>query len=149
MMLMGQGCFTPAPGPRVPAEQVPAAPTQETTSTAPTPTPTPAPKPAPKPRPSGTTVKPKTVTVEIKDNAFSPQIIAINAGDTVVWKNVGTGNHTTRGLRNGPLVWDSGTLAPGQTYSRTFSGAGRFGYSCSIHASMSGEVIVGEVQPSP
>lgn len=122
---------------------------QAATAPEPIPTPTPSPKPAPKPAPGPTgTVKPKTVTVEIKDGAFSPQIVAINAGDTVIWKNVGTNNHTTRGIRNGPLVWDSGTLAPGQSYSRTFAAAGRFGYGCSIHPAMTGEVIVGEAKAS-
>lgn len=152
LALMGQGCLAPAPA--APEEVPPVEEGVEATNESPgmekeaepTPTPTPAPKPTPKP--SGTTVKPKTVTVEMKDGTFSPQIVAITAGDTVVWKNVGTSNHTTRGLRNGPLVWDSGNLAPGQTYSRTFTASGRFGYACSLHPGMTGEVVVGEVQPS-
>ncbi len=168
LALMGQGClgFSPAPAPETPVEVMPAdeamMPVEEPSAmedsmekkdeavVPPAPTPTPAPKVAPKPTPSpsGNAVKPKTVTVEMKDGTFSPQIVAINAGDTVVWKNAGTMSHTTRGILNGPLVWDSGTLAPGQTYSRTFTAAGRFAYGCSLHPGMTGEVIVGEVQPS-
>jgi plastocyanin len=154
LALMGQGCFTPAPSVQdeqpveaVAAEEspivepVPEASPEAVAAPSPTPSPTPAPKPAPK---ADALVKPKTVVVEMKDNAFSPQIIAITAGDTIVWKNVGANNHTSKGIRNGPLVWNSGNVAPGQTYSRTFTAVGRFGYSCGIHAGMTGEVIVGE-----
>jgi plastocyanin len=168
LALMGQGCLgsSPAPSTEAPVEAMPAeeammpvdeSPAMEDSMekkdeevVPPVPTPTPAPKVVPKPAPSptGDAVKSKTVVVEMKDGSFSPQIVAISAGDTVVWKNVGAMNHTSRGIRNGPLVWDSGNLAPGQTYSRTFTAAGRFGYGCSIHPNMTGEVIVGDVQPS-
>lgn len=148
LALMGQGCLAPAarPVPSASPEPAPVPVETKTEATSTPQTPPPAVKTAPRPT---TTVKAKTVVVEMKDDRFSPQIIAINAGDTVVWKNTGANNHTTRGIKNGPLVWDSGTLAPGQSYSRKFTAAGRFGYSCSLHAGMTGEVIVGEVQPSP
>lgn len=146
LILMGQGC-RPAPvSQQKPAEPTPAVSGSDLppTTTKLAPAAPAAPKAAPKAAPRTTTVKPKTVVVEMKDDVFSPQVLAINVGDTVVWKNVGTHNHTTRGLRNGPLVWDSGNLAPGQSYSRKFTAIGRFGYGCSIHAGMNGEVIVGE-----
>ncbi len=98
------------------------------------------------PQPATNTVKPKTVTVEMKDDVFSPQIIAINPGDTVLWKNVGKHNHTSTGLDQ-PLLWDSGNLAPGKTYSRTFNEVGKYDYHCSIHPNMKGQVVVGQLNP--
>lgn len=156
--LMGQGCMSPAPAP-APAPIQPTTPpaaiepaanetappsapaaTEPAPAPAPTKTTTPAPAPAPK---TTTTVKPKTVTVEIRNNAFSPQIIAINEGDTIVWKNTDQNNHTVHNITG--VLWDSGNLAPGATFSRKFSAVGRYEYGCGVHASMKGTVIVGEV----
>lgn len=150
LTLLGAGCAqTPAPSPRPTPAPVPAPePVVETTKTS-TPEPTPTPTPAPKPTTTKTTPKPtvKTVTVEIRDNVFSPQIIAINAGDTVIWKNVGKNNHTVRNSTG--VLWDSGNLVPGATFKRTFTASGRYGYYCAVHQGMSGTVIVGDVQANP
>ncbi|MCE9585783.1 cupredoxin domain-containing protein [Candidatus Uhrbacteria bacterium] len=146
--LMGAGCAAnPAPIPTntnttpVPNAIEPSSPSAVET----TPTPV-APKPAtataPKPTPKPVT---KTITVEIKDNAFSPQMIAVNAGDTVVWKNVGKGTHTVHSSSG--VLWDSGSLLSGATYRRTFSATGKYDYYCANHSGMSGSVIVGEVRP--
>ncbi len=145
LALAGQGC---APAPAVAPQPAPAAPPVVAPSPTPAPTPTPKPTPAPAPtpkKPSGTTVVPKTVVVEMKDNIFSPQIVAVNQGDTVVWKNVGKMNHTSTDA-SGALLWDSGSVAPGKTFSRKFTATGTYKYNCSIHKGMSGTVIVGAVQ---
>jgi plastocyanin len=145
--LMGAGCAaapTPTPAPVTnPPETV----TQPSPTPTPEPTPTPTPKTTTKPAPKPA-AKTKTVTVEIKDNVFSPQIVAINAGDTIVWKNVGNSNHTAHSAGSS-VLWDSGNLAPGATYSHKFPATGRYEYYCSIHTSMRGTVIVGEVQANP
>ena len=72
-------------------------------------------------------------------NAFSPQTIAINEGDTIEWVNKDTVSHTV--ASDGALLWDSGNLAPGKTYKRTFK-AGTYTYHCGSHPSMKGTVIV-------
>lgn len=146
--LMGAGCAgTPAPtSPKT--MPVPNATTEPSSPSAVVPTPTPVaqkPTTAPVPKPAPTPVV-KTVTVEIKDNVFSPQIIAINAGDTIVWKNVGKNIHTTRSSASS-LLWDSGSLAPGATFHRTFPSIGKYEYICANHAGMAGTVIVGELRP--
>jgi plastocyanin len=149
-MLLGAGC-APAPTTQQTSPEPTPTPSTETvapSATEPTPTPTPTPtapktvtpKPAPKP-------KTKTVTVEIKDNVFSPQIVAINAGDTVIWKNAGQSNHTVHNITG--VLWDSGNMAPGATFQRTFPASGRYEYGCGIHTGMRGTVIVGEVQANP
>lgn len=80
----------------------------------------------------------------MKDSVFSPQVIAVNPGDTVVWKNVGKLNHTTTGANT---LWDSGNIAPGGSFSRTFTASGRYEYRCSYHPGMTGTVVVGTVNP--
>lgn len=146
LALLGAGCSqTKAPAPEpVPT---PAQEAGETPEPAPTPAPTTTqktttPKPvAPKPTPKPAT---KTITIEIKDNVFSPQIAAVNPGDTVIWKNVGKNNHTVHSSTG--VLYDSGNLAPGATFSRTFPAQGRYEYYCAYHAGMKGTVIVGTVQ---
>ncbi|MDO8691469.1 MAG: cupredoxin domain-containing protein [Dehalococcoidia bacterium] len=83
-----------------------------------------------------------TVTVSMVDNAFQPQTIIIQVGDTVVWTNNGALPHTSTSDTAG--IWDSGTLSPGQAFSRTFDTAGTFPYHSTIHQAlgMVGTVIV-------
>jgi plastocyanin len=39
-------------------------------------------------------------------------------------------------------AWNSGTMAPGASFSTTFSSAGTFQYHCTIHPGMVGTVTV-------
>lgn len=159
LALMGSGCTSNEPSETINQQtnsnesatsvvnEAPPAPT-------PSPAPTPAPTPSPTPRPAGipktTTPAPtpqpttKTVTVEIKDNVFSPQIAAINPGDTIIWKNVGANNHTVHSLTG--ALYDSGNLPPGATFSKTFASQGRYEYYCAYHSGMKGTIIVGTIQ---
>ncbi|HEX2426249.1 MAG TPA: cupredoxin domain-containing protein [Actinomycetota bacterium] len=77
--------------------------------------------------------------VKIVNFAFKPKTITITKGTKVKWTNRGTVNHTTTSNSG---VWDSGPLAPGQTFSRLFKRAGTFRYHCSIHSTMHGKIIV-------
>jgi plastocyanin len=81
-----------------------------------------------------------TVTVKIVDFAFRPKKISIAKGTRVRWVNKDSVNHTT--TANGGQ-WDSGSLGPGDAFSRTFKKAGTFRYHCSLHSSMVGKVVVG------
>jgi len=127
--LLGAGCQPSAPTPT----QAPMQPAANTPS-------------ATMPIKGAPTPAPVTAKVEIKDNVFSPQQLAIKPGDTVVWTNTGKSNHTVTGV-GAVLLWDSGNLAPGQQFKRTFDQPGVYQYHCSIHPGMSGAIIVGEVQP--
>ncbi len=117
-------------------------------SAAPSPVAPPSAQPTPEPTSQQMKkVEPVKVMVEIKDFAFSPQVIAVNPGDTVVWTNKGKMSHTATGLA-GPLLWDSGNLTSGESYHRPFSTEGRYEYHCNIHPGMTGTVVVGKVIPS-
>lgn len=70
-----------------------------------------------------------TVEVTMNDDYFDPSEIIVNPGDTVKWMNQGTVAHTSTsgdGEPNGE--WDSGSVAPGNTYERVFYHPGTYAY---------------------
>lgn len=78
---------------------------------------------------------------------FSPQTLNISVGDTVTFRNTSSNgivhtatcdpekasNATNVSLPQGAAVWDSGALAPGGTFSHTFTVAGQYRYVCQPH----------------
>ncbi len=70
---------------------------------------------------------------------FTPSSLTVSVGDTVTWTNKHTMTHTAT-ADNG--TFDSGNLAPGETFSFTFDTAGTYTYKCNIHLSMTGTIIV-------
>jgi len=87
-------------------------------------------------------------TVAIKGYAFSPSTLTINVGDTVTWTNEDTAPHTVT-VTNGPVKFDSGNLAKGQSFSYTFTVAGTYGYYCAVHPDMVGQVVVTGTSSTP
>lgn len=80
-------------------------------------------------------------TVRMTDAlTFSPATVRIEAGQSVRWTNPSKVVHTATGES-----FDSGDVAPGQSYSHTFKAPGRYRYVCVPHegAGMVGTVIVG------
>ncbi len=77
--------------------------------------------------------------VRIVDFAFTPKTITIARGTRVRWTNTGSVAHTSTSNTG---KWDSGTIAPGASFSRVFRRAGTFRYHCSIHPNMKGKVVV-------
>ena len=85
--------------------------------------------------------------------AFRPEILTVDAGATVTWKQEDAGAHTvTSGTveQGGGGVtempdgrFDSGDIATGKTFRFTFDEPGTYPYFCEIHpATMRGEVRV-------
>jgi len=97
--------------------------------------------PTTKTKPSTTQdeTKPSIYTVTITSSAYSPQVIAGKAGDTIRWINKDTKPHTT--ASDGALLWDSGTIQPGASYSRVFKAAGSYPYHDGS-TGMKGTVII-------
>ncbi len=83
------------------------------------------------------------VMVAARRYAFGPTNLTLNAGATVVWRNIDTVPHTvTSGPPGSPDgKFDQG-LQPGATFSYTFSTPGTFRYFCRIHYPMG---MVGQV----
>jgi plastocyanin len=86
--------------------------------------------------------------VVIQNFAFSPQVLDIKVGDTVTWQNNdGVGHTATSTTPAG--VFDSKTLQQGQTFSLTFTKAGKYDYQCAIHPMMTGTIVVTEAGQAP
>lgn len=87
-------------------------------------------------------------------DAFAPNPLNINVGDTVTWTNKDSQPHTvTSGTGNSDpnkgQEFDSSPnlqpiLTPGMTFSWTFEEAGEFQYFCVLHENMKGTVVVSE-----
>ncbi len=99
---------------------------------APAPTPTPAPTPAP-----GASA---SVVAGTNSNDFAPASVEVVRGAVVTW---------SFGARAHNVIFGSATGAPANIdvtsnaqVARTFNTAGTFGYDCTLHAGMTGSVVV-------
>ena len=100
-----------------------------------TPTPTPTTSASATKTPSS-----NNVTVNIKNFVFNPTTITIKSGTRVTWVNNDSVPHTVTS-DSGSLL-NSGTLAPGQSFSFSFSSVTSVNYHCALHPAMKGTVIV-------
>ncbi len=76
-------------------------------------------------------------SVSITNFSFNPSILTVKAGTTVTWTN---NDAVTHSIKSG--VFNSGNLSKGQTFQFKFEETGRYDYSCAIHPSMTGKIIV-------
>jgi len=74
------------------------------------------------------------------DNVFQPRVDTVAVGGTVTWTNNGALPHTSTSMTD-PPAWDSGTVDPGETFSRQFAQAGSFPYECTFHNGMTGTIV--------
>ncbi len=90
-------------------------------------------------RPDANTARITVERVRIVDFAFRARVLEISRGTRVRWTNRGSVPHTTTSNTG---IWDSGSIAPGGTFSRVFRNAGTFRYHCTIHTGMKGKIVV-------
>jgi plastocyanin len=76
-------------------------------------------------------------TVVLENMQFTPAIITVHRGDTVVWVNRDLVPHTATGS-----AFDSKAIAPSASWSFTPTKAGRFDYVCTFHPTMKATVVV-------
>ena len=81
---------------------------------------------------------PTTHTVVIEGLKFLPETLAVRRGDTVVWVNKDPYPHTATAQG----VFDSGSLAEGQSWKYTAEQAGEHAYLCTFHPNMKGTLRV-------
>jgi plastocyanin len=93
----------------------------------------PAPVMAPAPAPSPISV------VHVKNFAFVPDKVTINAGQSVRFVQDDDTPHTVTATDNS---FDSGNLDKGKTWTHTFDKAGTYAYFCAYHTYMKGTVVV-------
>lgn len=115
------------------------------------PTNTPVPSPTAMMEPTAEAMSGAAVDALIQD--FTHVDLTIDAGTTVTWDNRDPAPHTVTSGRptdsDTGSVWDSGTMAAGRTFSRTFQEMGTFLYFCRIHPSMQATVTVVAAPPPP
>ena len=75
------------------------------------------------------------------DWGYDPAALEVGVGDTVVWTNTGSVDHTVTADDGS---FDSGNIAPGGTWEFTFEEVGEYSYKCSPHPFMVASVSVVE-----
>jgi len=79
-------------------------------------------------------------------NTWNPSSVTINAGESVHFSNSNDGTHDLRFNGEGAAVTP---LSGSWTYDRTFPTATIAGFYCTIHAKMTGSVVVQQPTTSP
>ena len=85
------------------------------------------------------TTPPAPATVKIANDAFTPSVIHVRAGEDVTFVN---GDDETHTVTSDTAVFDSRRLGEKQRYVHTFATPGTFPYHCAIHTFMKGTIIV-------
>src|SRR5204863_6724239 len=80
-----------------------------------------------------------STSISVSDAAFAPAEIALQVGDTLTWRNVGSVTHLLRVEDGNP---QPGLLLPGQSATHRFLAAGSFPFACEIHPALRGTVSV-------
>jgi plastocyanin len=78
--------------------------------------------------------------VQMLDNAFEAKDITVKVGDTITWENAGAAPHTATATEGADF--DSGSVAPGDSYEWTAKKAGTVSYVCTFHPGMEGTITV-------
>lgn len=100
--------------------------------------------------PNASTQSPKVVVVTMKGDingqTYHPAtvVVVIGVNNTVEWINDDSASHTVTAtsVPSGAQMFDSGNLAPGQTFNYTFTVPGNYTYHCRYHPWMVGTVVV-------
>jgi len=81
---------------------------------------------------------------EAKKGCYKPFEAKVKTGSKVIWKNDDTAAHTVTSGKDATAdgTFDSGIIAPGKTFSYTFSKAGKSDYYCIVHPWMTGKVTI-------
>jgi len=90
-------------------------------------------------RPAAVSHEPATHTVLIEGMRFAPEVLTVNAGDTVVWLNKDMFPHTATSMPGG---FDSQQINASESWKHTFDRQGEFSYVCSLHPPMKATVKV-------
>ena len=92
---------------------------------------------------SSNDVSAQVVTVDMRDVAFKPKNVAVQAGTTVRWINSDADIlHTVTKVSGPGEAFDSGNVYPGMTYERRFDELGRIDYVCVLHDGQVGSITV-------
>ena len=85
------------------------------------------------------------------NESYDPNPIYVDENYFVTWLNTDSILHTVTsgtGIEDDTkgTGFDSPLLRPGEVYSHKFQTAGRYAYFCFLHPSMTGTVVVGNIE---
>ena len=87
-----------------------------------------------------------THTVNVKTSGFDPDELTIAVGDTVIWKNVRTGEKLNKAFIIGTLgvcrTMKSEMYEPGEEFSYTFHEAGKCTYTDGVYTTLVGKITI-------
>lgn len=72
---------------------------------------------------------------------YSPDVLNVTTGTTVVWTNDDSVHHTVTSVTGNGTI-NSPDMPPGATFSFTFNTPGTYDYICTYHSWMKGTVVV-------
>ncbi|MBJ7471863.1 MAG: cupredoxin family copper-binding protein [Solirubrobacteraceae bacterium] len=81
-----------------------------------------------------------TVTINIKDFAFSKKTVTVKRGTTIKWVNKDTTKHNAYSDKSGGPKGK--LLAKNKSYSWKAAKTGTFNYYCTPHPHMKGKIVV-------
>jgi dipeptidyl aminopeptidase/acylaminoacyl peptidase len=117
-------------------------------SASPSPSPSPSPSssssasPSPSPSPTETPTPPPGTHIEVDDDRFDPTAVTLARGGTAVFDYVGDQHHTATD-DSGLDLYDSGVVDGGDPSTWfTFTAAGVYRFTCTLHPWMGGRVEV-------
>ncbi|UVE95559.1 plastocyanin/azurin family copper-binding protein [Dietzia sp. B32] len=90
---------------------------------------------------SGSTASGETVRVHVKDMSFEPPVVTIQPGDSVEWVWEASLPHDVASDDDSGIEFVSELQTEG-SYTQTFDTPGEYGYHCTPHPQMTGQVIV-------
>ncbi len=94
--------------------------------------------------PSYTALNASSYSVSIVQSGFIPATLEVPGGSMVVWTNEANSNQTVTGIGI-DSNFDSGLLAPGETFTWTFVTPGTYNYTSQTAPAWTGTIIVGGV----
>jgi plastocyanin len=88
--------------------------------------------------PPGATLQPKVHTVEIRQMKFSPAVLEVSKGDSIIFINKDLVSHDVTEISG--KSWKSPALAPGDSWEKAVTKTAS--YYCSFHPVMKGKILV-------
>jgi plastocyanin len=82
---------------------------------------------------------PSTPQILIKDFMFTPMLLTVKAGSTVIWANKDDEPHT---VVSDTGLFRSGAVDTDETFAFKFAKPGTYHFTCSIHPRMVGTIVV-------
>jgi plastocyanin len=89
--------------------------------------------------PAAQAITPLATDVAVSGYEFLLSSVAVASGGAVTWINFDADQHSATAIDGS---WSTSRLSGGQSDTLVFMEVGVYGYQCSIHPSMQGEVVV-------